>query len=99
MKEQKEREYNNQQPYKKGNTPVVPPAGGATLFVRNIGYDTNQDDFKAFMEKFGPVKYAVLCKQKEIEGADSGDKTKNDENAIKAHRGTGFVQFKDPAVA
>jgi RNA recognition motif-containing protein len=34
----------------------------ATLFVRNIGFETNEKKFKIFMEKFGPVKYAVLCK-------------------------------------
>lgn len=43
----------------------------ATLFVRNIGWDTSQNEFKAYMEKFGDVKYAVLCRaQGDDEKAD-----------------------------
>jgi RNA recognition motif-containing protein len=34
----------------------------ATLFIRNIGWNTNQEDFKTYMQKFGEVKYAVLCR-------------------------------------
>ena len=37
-------------------------ANQCTLFVRNIGWDTTQEDFKTHMEQFGAVKYAVLCK-------------------------------------
>lgn len=37
-------------------------AAERTLFVRNIGWDTTEDDFKEHMEQFGPVDYAVLCK-------------------------------------
>jgi RNA recognition motif-containing protein len=33
-----------------------------TLFVRNIGFEIDEAKFKEFMNKFGPVKYAVLCK-------------------------------------
>lgn len=54
-------------------------ADGKALFVRNIGYDTTQEDFREFMERFGPLRYAVLCKSKEGEG----------------HKGTGFVLFQD----
>ena len=43
------------------------------LFVRNIGFETDETKFKEFMVKFGPVKYAVLCKTGEI--------AKNDEAA------------------
>lgn len=57
-----------------------------TLFVRNIGYETNQDRFREFMEKFGPVHYAVLCKS-------------NNEGDASAHKGTGFVQFKSQEIA
>ena len=49
-----------------------------TLFVRNIGFETNQDKFKEFMQRFGDLAYAVLCK-----GSDEGP-----------HRGSGFVKFK-----
>ena len=56
-----------------------------TLFVRNISYDTNQDDFSQFFQRFGPLKYAVLCKNKE--------------SAEDAHKGTGFVQFREPLAA
>ena len=80
-----------------GLVPMPMKSGEAnkTLFVRNIGYDTTQEEFKEFMEKFGPVKYAVLVKNKELAdpeatGADA---------EIKTHKGTGFVQFKALGVA
>jgi nucleolar protein 4 len=57
---------------------------GKTLFVRNISYDTTQEEFAQFMAKFGAVKYAVLVKAKELQAA---------------HKGSGFVQFRDPAAA
>ena len=45
------------------------------------------------MTKFGPVKYAVLCKAGQL-------KTDNEEDEkITTHKGTGFVQFKDPSIA
>ena len=68
----------------------------ATLFVRNIGFETNERKFRAFMEKFGPVKYAVLCK---TNGLRPEDTTKEDLEAKTAHKGTGFVKFlaKEPA--
>jgi len=34
----------------------------STLFARNIGWDITDVEFKEFMEKFGPVRYAVLNK-------------------------------------
>lgn len=49
--------------------------------MRNISYDTTQDDFKNFFATFGPLKYALLCKSSQ----DS-----------EAHKGTGFVSFRDP---
>lgn len=52
-----------------------------TLFVRNIGYETNAEKFLEFMKKFGEVKYAVLCKSPVEDGPP--------------HKGTGFVRFKD----
>ena len=52
-----------------------------TLFVRNIGFETTAQKFKEFMEKFGPVKYAVLCKAGDSESKEG------------ANKGTGFVQF------
>jgi hypothetical protein len=46
------------------------------------------------MEKFGPVKYAVLCKSA-LKGKDGeGEETIDNEQAIAANKGTGFVQFK-----
>ena len=35
--------------------------------MRNIGYDTTQEQFKDFMERFGEVKYAILCKTRDQE--------------------------------
>lgn len=54
------------------------PEDSCTLFVRNIGFETTQEKFKEFVERFGQVAYAVLCK------ADGGE----------SHRGSGFVKFK-----
>ena len=45
------------------------------------------------MGRFGPVKYALLCKAKNLSGADD----KNEDQP--SHKGTGFVQFKDPSSA
>jgi RNA recognition motif-containing protein len=56
--------------------------------VRNIGWNTNQAEFKAYMEKFGDVKYAVLCRAQ-------GDEDKADGEAAATHKGTGFVRFKN----
>ena len=58
-----------------------------TLFVRNIGWDTTQDQFKEHMEQFGKVKYALLCRAT----GELDDTT--------AHRGTGFVRFENKADA
>ena len=68
----------------------------ATLFVRNIGFETNEKKFREFMEKFGPVKYAVLCKTNALKPEDIGEE---DPEAKTAHKGTGFVKFlaKQPA--
>ncbi len=54
----------------KAANPKPPQPQGKTLFVRNISYDTTQEDLTAFMTRFGPVKYAVLCKPKQLEGGD-----------------------------
>ena len=66
-----------------------------TLFVRNIGWDTDEAEFRDFMESFGQIKYAVLCKTR-------GDlMTAVDEESGKAaaqktnHKGTGFVRFSN----
>ena len=48
-----------------------------TLFVRNIGFETDEAKFKEFMEKFGPLKYAVLCKTNEIAKKDEDSKDKD----------------------
>ena len=66
---------------KKANE-ALPPS--KTLFVRNISYETTQEDFKNFFSTFGPLKYALLCKSSQ----DS-----------EAHKGTGFVAFRDPVSA
>ena len=61
-----------------------------TLFVRNIGYETTNEKFKKFMEKFGAVKYAILVK--------SHNHTKDAEGnseSLPVNKGTGFVQFKN----
>ena len=52
--------------------------------MRNIGWDTTEEQFKEFMEKFGKVKYAVLCKINEMNVKDGNTTTGT-------HKGTGFV--------
>ena len=74
--------------------PKPPQPESKTLFVRNISYDTTQEDLNDFMSRFGPVKYAVLCKPKQLEGGEDSAATLQS-----AHKGTGFVQFKDPLAA
>ena len=47
------------------------------------------------MEKFGPVKYAVLCKANELARKD--DEDLKDKDARPTHKGTGFVKFATKA--
>ncbi len=60
-----------------------------TLFVRNVAWDVTQQQFREYMEQFGPVAYAVLCKA-------AGDmKVEQLEGSLPTtHKGTGFVRFK-----
>lgn len=50
------------------------------------------------MTKFGPVKYAVLVKQKDLTQNNTQDPSLQQTAAV-GHKGTGFVQFKDQKVA
>jgi len=61
-----------------------------TLFVRNIGWDVDQNEFREFMEGFGEVKYAVLCKTRGdlLEAVDG-----TNAEQPSSHKGTGFVRF------
>ncbi|KAL7749651.1 RNA recognition motif-containing protein [Sorochytrium milnesiophthora] len=52
---------------------------GTTLFVRNLSYDTTDQDLQEHFGQFGPVKYARVTKDR-----DTG-----------RSRGTGFVCFGD----
>ena len=63
-------------------------ASEATLFVRNVGWDTDEQEFRDFMETFGPLKYAVLCKARgDLTSAADGADVPESKN----HKGTGFV--------
>ena len=59
--------------------------------MRNIGWDTDEAEFREFMESFGQLKYAVLCKTR----GDLMDKVDGEEQkaAQVNHKGTGFVNF------
>ena len=63
--------------------------------MRNIGWDSDESQFRDFMESFGQIKYAVLCKTRgdlmEETGADGKPAEKQQSN----HKGTGFVRFED----
>lgn len=75
----------------KANTPETKDANRIiTLFVRNIGFETTEEKFKEFMQKFGEINYAVLCKQHNM-----GQEDQDGEAVGPSHRGTGFVQFKN----
>jgi RNA recognition motif-containing protein len=74
----------------KKKKPEAPKEQAKTLFIRNISYETTKEDLKEYMERFGDVKYAVLVKARELQGKEGGEA---------GHRGTGFVQFKDPKAA
>lgn len=54
-----------------------------TLFVRNISFDTTEEDFKEYFSTYGEINYAKLCMNPET----------------KMHKGTGFVQYKTEADA
>ena len=41
---------------------------GCTLFVRNIGFETDKSKFEEYMRRFGDIQYAVLCMQTDSNG-------------------------------
>lgn len=49
-----------------------------TVFIRNLSFDSNEDLVKEAFSKFGPVKFAKLCYDKDLERP----------------RGTAFIQFE-----
>lgn len=51
---------------------------GKTVFVKNLPFSATNEEFKKCIEQFGPVYYAVICKDKLTEHS----------------RGSGFVKFK-----
>lgn len=57
------------------------------MFVRNIGWDVTERQFKEHMEQFGPLHYAVLCKA-------ARDMKVEQIETQETHKGTGFVRFK-----
>jgi nucleolar protein 4 len=56
---------------------------GCTVFIRNLAYDTREQDLLDKFRQFGTVKYAKVVWDK----------------ALDRSRGTAFVCFDDPAVA
>uniref|UniRef100_A0A1B6MTY9 RRM domain-containing protein n=1 Tax=Graphocephala atropunctata TaxID=36148 RepID=A0A1B6MTY9_9HEMI len=52
---------------------------GKTVFVKNLPFSANDKEFQECMEQFGPVFYALVCKDKLTEHS----------------RGSGFVKFKE----
>ena len=53
---------------------------GCTLFVKNLSFETDDDDLYNYFAQFGDLRYARVVYQKETH----------------AHKGTGFVCFKTP---
>ncbi|KAG8225028.1 hypothetical protein J437_LFUL000005, partial [Ladona fulva] len=52
---------------------------GCTVFLKNVSFQTTNEELKEFMEKFGPVHYALICKDPLTDHS----------------RGTAFVKFKN----
>lgn len=52
-----------------------------TIFIRNLSFDTEEDDLKKFVEdNFGQTVYCLICRDKETDES----------------KGTAFAKFKDP---
>lgn len=51
---------------------------GRTVFVKNLPFSVDSEEFKECMQQFGPVFYALVCKDKLTERS----------------KGSGFVKFK-----
>ncbi len=51
---------------------------GKTLFLRNLEFETSVEKLKEFFQEFGPVNYAVLCK----------------DSLTEHPKGTAFVKFR-----
>ncbi|XP_046394717.1 RNA-binding protein 28 [Ischnura elegans] len=50
-----------------------------TVFLRNVSFQTTSEELKEFMEKFGPVTYALICVDRVTDHS----------------KGTAFVKFKN----
>lgn len=53
-------------------------AAGQTLFIRNISFDTEQEDLQEFFSEYGEVEYCLVCVDKETGHS----------------KGSAFVKFK-----
>ncbi|VDO96763.1 unnamed protein product [Soboliphyme baturini] len=62
-------------PRRTGDDPGI--REGRTLFVRNLPFETTDEEFGEYFSRFGPLKYAVTCKYPNTDHS----------------KGTGFVQF------
>ena len=56
---------------------------GCTVFIRNLAYDTREQNLLDKFRQFGEINYAKIVWDRELDRS----------------KGTGFVQFKDPEVA
>ncbi|KAI4495694.1 hypothetical protein M0802_008529 [Mischocyttarus mexicanus] len=52
---------------------------GKTVFIKNVPFSTTNNELKEFMERFGPVEYALICIDRLTEHS----------------KGTAFVKFKN----
>ena len=58
-------------------------AEGRTIFIRNLSYNTEEEDVADLISRFGDLEYCVICRDK-----DTGQS-----------RGSAFVKFRDAASA
>merc|ERR1712032_124910 len=49
-----------------------------TMFVRNLGFDTDENTLKSLFSKYGKLKYALICRNRETNSS----------------KGSGFVMFE-----
>lgn len=50
---------------------------GKTVFIKNVPFSATNEDLQSCMEKYGPIYYALICKDKYTEHS----------------KGTAFVKF------
>ncbi|KAI1291964.1 putative RNA-binding protein 19 [Halotydeus destructor] len=67
-----------------GNKSGAEPGEGCSLFVKNISFETNDEDFEAHFKKYGKLGSVKLCRHRDGSGLSMG---------------YGFVEYKEASSA